>query len=1144
MTAAPVFAEIEEFSFETGETELTEALPEIEEIPELPAVNGVIVKTKSAADISDVTQSLSLQSTPLRSFGAGLFSMDGETGETSTGEPGTLSLLSVGESDIQDVLDELSQNENVEYAQPNYRVALSEININQWGLQNAGQSANTFQGTEGYDINVIDAWNITQGSADVLVGVIDSGIDITHEALAEKIWANPNETADETDDDGNGYIDDINGWDFVNGDGSVYDGAAVDEHGTHIAGIIASVAPNVKIMPLKAFTYNAGYTFDIVNAIEYAEAMGVKIVNCSFAGTEYNTALADAMEQSNMLFVCAAGNYARSTDELAPFPACYGFPNILSVAAIDSAGALSPISTYGDKIDIAAPGINIYSALPENQYGFKDGTSMAAAYASGAASLVLSNNGELTAAQIRQTIMESAATPAIMPEGVDETENLLDVNAALEYEFPEVEITEKETQTTPILDENPADKLDETQYPFNFELESGVLSLIIEHETPYDSVFVLGYEKGAEKDAEPLIDGEFDSEAAYIELQGFVPGVEYEIDIKFNSGGIIESYAVDMNTFSDGETNTDTVNFNVSYHHTYADENAETSGDFELAGLGPIYEAEPNNTYTAADTTYDDYDVKGYLSSSSDADYFKVTFSSNGVANFWLDVPDNSDFELVLYDRDGTTLLDYSRNGTGKDELIRHYPVVAGRTYYIKIYWFSGTYGSGAYYLLRAKWVITPDIYDERGIDNDTFSKAATIPSNSSISANINFGGDSGSDVDFFKFTITSAQYVNIVLWNMPNDYDMKIYDGPGENYHIATSQKAKDEWGTPAHDVYSANLPAKTYYVKIYSYNNAYAAENYKLTVATGRNALGLENEYFNRSLNSTGNTFYSFSLTSARLLYIELSFASGNDLDFYIYKKGGASSDVYDEVKRAYTASNPETLALSLTSGNYLLWINRYGGSSLAYDILTYSSTNVTDTASQITLSGFPNTMEAGKSRQVSVTFKNMGLTEWTRSDKFDLYTTNISSTGQFMTLPVQLGVNDRIKFGQSKTFQITLTAPKPTAKTTYAVSFVMRQNFGNIGASSSWNIEVTPELETLVVGVGKTVSGLSEKSYSMEIPTSGNYVFRTLRTSADSDTVLTLYSASSPNTPLVSNDSAYDGAASSKFSKIERMNMAAGN
>ena len=216
------------------------------------------------------------------------------------------------------------------------------------------------------------------------------------------------------DNDGNGYIDDIHGWDFStyenpvnNGDNTVYDGTIidgknVDSHGTHIAGIIAAgingigiqgVAPNVTILPIKFMNGDEGTVFNAIKAIEYAEMMGADIVNCSWGSQSYSQFLYNYMNNSNMLFVCAAGNDGVDAQEFPEYPAMYELDNIISVGATDEAGELATFSNYGQGVNIAAPGKNIYSTLPENTYGYMDGTSMAAPFVTGAAALLLSNSG-------------------------------------------------------------------------------------------------------------------------------------------------------------------------------------------------------------------------------------------------------------------------------------------------------------------------------------------------------------------------------------------------------------------------------------------------------------------------------------------------------------------------------------------------------------------------------------------------------------------------------------------------------------------------------------------------------------------------------------------------------------------------------
>ncbi len=177
-----------------------------------------------------------------------------------------------------------------------------------------------------------------------------------------------------SDDDGNGYIDDVNGWDFANSDNTVFDSASEDKHGTHTAGIIAAgannggikgVAPGIKVMPLKFITSTGGYTSDAIEAIEYARTMGIKIINCSFGGSQENYALRDAMASSGILFVCSAGNKGQDTAVYPVYPASLSLPNIISVATINSSGELAGFSNYGADVDIAAPASTYLAQCPE-----------------------------------------------------------------------------------------------------------------------------------------------------------------------------------------------------------------------------------------------------------------------------------------------------------------------------------------------------------------------------------------------------------------------------------------------------------------------------------------------------------------------------------------------------------------------------------------------------------------------------------------------------------------------------------------------------------------------------------------------------------------------------------------------------------
>lgn len=321
---------------------------------------------------------------------------------------------------INKVLSEFKKDTNVEYVQANYKLKPSDIQYDErfgeeWGLKNSGQTIQWQKGTLGIDINAEEAWKITEGSPSVIVGIADTGIDINHYDLKENIFINTNEVPNNgIDDDGNGYIDDVNGWDFANEDNTVFDSTSSDTHGTQVAGIIAAnaddngirgIASKVKILPLKFINDGEGYTSDVIDSIEYAKHRGVKIMNCSFGGSEDNQVLKDAMATSDMLFVCAAGNDGSSTPI---YPAAFGLQNVISVGAVDNTGEYASFSNYGENVNVAAPGVSILSTIPKDMYNYASGTSMATAYVTGTAALVESIVPNMTATQLSTRIKSSS----------------------------------------------------------------------------------------------------------------------------------------------------------------------------------------------------------------------------------------------------------------------------------------------------------------------------------------------------------------------------------------------------------------------------------------------------------------------------------------------------------------------------------------------------------------------------------------------------------------------------------------------------------------------------------------------------------------------------------------------------------------
>jgi subtilisin family serine protease/fibronectin type 3 domain-containing protein len=288
-------------------------------------------------------------------------------------------------SNVESAINSLKRTGKVEYAEPDYILTASDLSAPNdpylpylWGLKNTGQKIGSSYGTPGVDVNAMPAWSTSTGNG-VVVAIIDTGLDFNHPDLAGKAWFNPGEIpGDGIDNDGNGYVDDVNGWDFWNQDGSVFDPLDGDEHGTHVAGTIgawvdnglgvAGVAPDVRFMSLKFLGPQGGYTSDAISAIEYASSFGVKLSNNSWGGGGYEQALADAIAASGMLFVAAAGNDGEDNDAFPHYPSSYNNDNILSVAAIENTGALAYFSNYGlTSVDVGAPGRNILSTVPKAQ---------------------------------------------------------------------------------------------------------------------------------------------------------------------------------------------------------------------------------------------------------------------------------------------------------------------------------------------------------------------------------------------------------------------------------------------------------------------------------------------------------------------------------------------------------------------------------------------------------------------------------------------------------------------------------------------------------------------------------------------------------------------------------------------------------
>lgn len=297
-----------------------------------------------------------------------------------------------------------------------------------WSFNNSGQKVEGTYGKKGIDIN--PSYNIK--GEELVVAVVDTGIYQTNN-LNDRIWNNKNEIPDNgIDDDNNGFIDDVSGWDFYNCDNSIYDNYVYDYHGTYIADTIARIDTNSKIMSVKFLSGLSGEAYDSVMSIKYAIDNGAKVVNCSWNFEEDEEELYHLIKDNkNVIFVCAAGNSLINLDENNLYPVSYDLENVISVMAIDNQGEKYKVSGYGWNVDIAAPGKDISVTLPENDESLVSGTSIATAYVTGVVATICSKYPDMSATEIRNVLINSSHKIDSLAR-LCKAEGIIDMSSALE----------------------------------------------------------------------------------------------------------------------------------------------------------------------------------------------------------------------------------------------------------------------------------------------------------------------------------------------------------------------------------------------------------------------------------------------------------------------------------------------------------------------------------------------------------------------------------------------------------------------------------------------------------------------------------------------------------------------------------------
>ncbi len=361
-------------------------------------------------------------------------------------------LLTVKDSaDYYNVLDSLKAYPGIAEAQGNVNVEPLGFSNDtyadaQWAIDNPGSylylselGKTNLPATPDIDMDVVEAWDNLQetqaAKRQVVIAVIDTGVDYQHPDLANRMWENPGEIKDNgIDDDENGYVDDYYGWDFYNSDSTIchYKYSTKynkylslpednDDHGTHVAGIIGAAVGNgtgiagiagevdVKLMALKinGGSKGTGSLSAAIEAIKYATRMGADICNLSWGTSQSVAALKQVMQESNMLFVAAAGNTGDNNDVKPIYPADLGLDNVISVTFINAVGELTSLSNYGpNSVDLAAPGEDIYSTTVGN-YASLSGSSMAAPQVTGVAAIIYACNDYIYASNVKEMLLNS-----------------------------------------------------------------------------------------------------------------------------------------------------------------------------------------------------------------------------------------------------------------------------------------------------------------------------------------------------------------------------------------------------------------------------------------------------------------------------------------------------------------------------------------------------------------------------------------------------------------------------------------------------------------------------------------------------------------------------------------------------------------
>ncbi|MEE8452775.1 MAG: S8 family serine peptidase [Thermoguttaceae bacterium] len=647
-----------------------------------------------------------------------------------------------------------------------------------WGLNNTGQSG----GTADADIDAPEAWDISTGSSDIVVAVIDTGVNYNHQDLAANIWTNPGEIAGNgIDDDGNGFVDDVHGYDFINNDGDPMDDHG---HGTHVSGTIAGAGNDgvgvvgvnwsSSIMGLKFLSASgSGYTSDAVSAVNYATMMrtqygvNVRVTSNSWGGGGSSTAMANAIEASGnagILFVAAAGNSASNNDVSPHYPSNYNVFNVLSVAATDRNDNLASFSSYGaTTVHLAAPGVSIYSTTLGNGYASWSGTSMATPHVSGVAALAWSVDPDATVADIRSAILDSVDQLGSLSGRVS-TGGRLNALATLEL----IDSDAPRRPTVGSLSASPdfiGSGVSTTLTARNVSDSDGTVS----------AVYFYLDSNG---------DGLFDAGDELLGTDTTVVGSEASIQL-------------DTEEFSDGQ-------------HTLFARALDNDSQWSSAITGRLTIVAPDdhgNSAAAATATAIEQIVDGTIGLGGDQDWFSFAATAGNSYLFQTELTGLSDSVLYLYAQDGVTLLAYNDDVAwpSHPESSIGWTAQQSGTYFLRVKaW--GSWQTGGYRLHLE------NLNDDHA---DGPANATSLAVGTAASGNIDFANDQ----DWFAVGLVAGQsYVFETELGTLDDSILYLYDQDGSTL-LAYND---DAIGLESRIDWTADQSG-TYYLAVEAFDSSY---------------------------------------------------------------------------------------------------------------------------------------------------------------------------------------------------------------------------------------------------------------------------------------------------------------------------------